>query len=141
MLSTADIVDIQQLEAFCHHAVDHEDQSLFHLAFTQDARFDARQCGGPLCEGLDGIIAFFALGKPPHPPIHHMTNCWVREEDGRVLVKMKWIIPDSMGRGSFHGGVNDDWVVRTDDGWRIKERIASLRYGGDFGDATVGPNL
>ncbi len=133
-MDTKDIVDIYQLEAFCHHAVDHDDQSLFAQVFTEDARFDGRLCGGPLCEGLEAIEAFFALGKPPHPPAHHMTNCWVREEAGRVLVKMKWMVPDPAS-GRMVGGDNDDWVVRTDAGWRIKERVAKLRYPGAFGEA------
>lgn len=127
MLTTDDIVAIQQLESYCHHAVDHEDQSLFHLVFTADARFDGRLCGGPLCVGIDEIMAFFALGKPPHPPMHHMTNCHVYEDpDGQVRVKMKWIVPDY--DGTFHGGVNDDRVVRTEAGWRIAERIATKKY-------------
>lgn len=128
-MDTKDIVDIYQLEAFCHHAVDHEDQSLLPRVFTADARFDGRDAGGngPLCEGIEAIQAFFALGKPPHPAAHHMTNCWVREEDGRVLVKMKWMVPDP-ATGLMVGGVNDDWVMKTDDGWRIKERVARLRY-------------
>jgi hypothetical protein len=126
-METRDIVDIYQLEALCHHAVDHEDQSLLHLAFTEDARFDGRKTGGDLHVGLDAIKAFFALGKPPHPAAHHMTNCWVREEDGRVLVKMKWMVPDP-STGLMVGGVNDDWVVRTDDGWRIAERVATVHY-------------
>lgn len=126
-MDTADIVDIYQLEAFCHHAVDHEDQSLFHLVFTEDARFDGRQCGGSLHIGFEAIQRFFALGKPPHPQAHHMTNCWVREEAGRVLVKMKWMVPDP-ATGKMVGGCNDDWVVKTPAGWRIKERIAMQRY-------------
>jgi hypothetical protein len=107
--------------------VDHHDQSLFAQVFTEDARFDGRLCGGPLVEGLDAIRAFFALGKPPHPAAHHMTNCYVYEQDGRVRVKMKWFISDYTTHG-FIGGDNDDEVVRTAQGWRIKERIASLRY-------------
>jgi len=128
-METKDIVEIYQLEAFCHHAVDHEDQGLFHLVFTEDARFDGRNAGGdgPLCEGIDAIRAFFALGKPPHPAAHHMTNCWVHEEDGRVHVKMKWMVPDPR-TGTMIGGVNDDWVVQTPDGWRIKERVAKVHY-------------
>jgi hypothetical protein len=133
-MDTSDIVDIYQLEAFCHHAVDHEDQSLLPLVFTEDARFDGRLCGGPLFEGIEAICGFFALGKPPHPPTHHMTNCWVREEDGRVLVKMKWMVPDPE-TGRMNGGENDDWVVKTADGWRIKERVARLRYPAAFGQA------
>jgi hypothetical protein len=132
-METRDIVDIQQLEAFCHHAVDAPDQSLLSLVFTGDARFDGRLCGGPLCVGLEEIIAFFALGKPPHPPSHHMTNCWVREEGGRFLVKMKWIVPDT-STGGFHVGINDDEVVRTADGWRIKVRVARMTSSGKFNE-------
>jgi hypothetical protein len=44
---------------------------------------------------------------------------------------MKWMVPVPRG-GGFVGGDNDDWVVRTDDGWRIKERIARLRYPEDL---------
>lgn len=130
-MKTEDIVDIYQLEAFCHHAVDHENQSLLPLVFTEDARFDGRKCGGLLHVGLEAIQRFFALGKPPHPQVHHMTNCWVREESGRVLVKMKWMVPDP-ATGCMVGGENDDWVVKTAQGWRIKERVASLRYPGIF---------
>ena len=86
---------------------------------------------GPLCVGMEEIVAFFALGKPPHPPSHHMTNCWVREVDGQVLVKMKWLVPD-LANGSFVGGDNDDIVVRTPEGWRIWERKTSIRYPGEI---------
>lgn len=128
-METADIVDIYQLEAFCHHAVDHEDQSLLPLVFTEDARFDGRDAGGngPLCEGIAAIQAFFALGKPPHPAAHHMTNCYVYEQDSQVRVKMKWMVPDPSS-GTMIGGVNDDWVIKTSAGWRIKERVATLKY-------------
>lgn len=126
-MNTDDIVQIYQLESFCHHAVDHEDQSLLPLAFTKDARFDGRLCGGELHVGIENIQAFFALGKPPHPATHHMTNCWVREEGGEVRVKMKWMVPDA-NTGRMIGGENDDVVEKTPDGWRIKERIARLRY-------------
>jgi hypothetical protein len=126
-VDTADIVAIQQLEAFCHHAVDHADQSLLPGVFTADARFDGRKCGGPLCEGIDAIVAFFALGKPPHPPSHHMTNCWVYEEGGLVRVKMKWFVPQADGM-RIYGGINDDVVVRTPEGWRIAERVATQLY-------------
>ncbi len=130
-MNIQDIVEIQQLEAFCHHAVDYRDQTFFSQVFTQDARFDSRLCGGPLCDGLEAIMAFFALGKPPHPASHHMTNCWVHERDGRTQVKMKWMVPDrSIDR--MWGGENNDWVVRTDNGWRIRERVASLLYPQDL---------
>lgn len=127
MLETKDIVEIQQLESLLQHAIDHPDQSLFPLVFTEDARFDGRGCGGPLIEGIEAIKAFFALGKPPHPPAHHTLNCWVHEQDGRVMVKQKWLIPNP-NTGLFIGGDDNDWVVKTADGWRIKERVATMRF-------------
>ena len=131
MLTTDDIVAIQQLEAFCHHAVDHHDQSLFPLVFAPDARFDGRLCGGPLCVGMEETGARFVRGKPPPAPCTHMNNGGVREVNGKVLVKMKWIVPE-LANGTFVGGDNDDIVVRTPDGWRIWERKASVRYPGEM---------
>ena len=40
---------------------------------------------------------------------------------------MKWMVPDTTS-GRMFGGENDDWVVRTPEGWRIKERVARVRY-------------
>ena len=127
MLETKDIVAIQQLEAFCHHAVDYHDQSLFCQVFTEDAVFDGRLCNGPIFEGLEAIKGFFALGKPPHPASHHMTNCYVYEEGGQVKVKSKWMVPDRE-TDRMWGGENNDWVVPTENGWRIKKRVAKLLY-------------
>jgi len=127
MLDTDDIVAIQQLAAFVHHAVDHEDQSLFPLAFTADAVFDGRGCGGPCLEGIAAIAGFFALGKPPHPALHHMTNCYVYEDGGEVRVRMKWLVPNPENE-SFFGGENTDTVVKTVDGWRVARRVAVMKY-------------
>jgi SnoaL-like domain len=126
-LDTRDILDIHQLESMVHHAVDHSDQSMLHLVFTEDARFDGRLCGGPLHVGLEAIKGFFALGKPPHPPSHHMTNCVVYEKDGKTRVKMKWFVIDA-ATGKIITGDNDDVVVKTEKGWRVQERVASVRY-------------
>ncbi len=136
MLDSKDIIDIQQLEAFCHHAVDHPDQSLFPDVFTGDAIFDGRLSGGPRCAGLDAIMDFFALGKPPHPASHHMTNCWVYEEGDRVFVKSKWMIPDRETGRMWCGEYNDQ-VVLTDNGWRIKERVAKVLYPEDVVDSIL----
>jgi hypothetical protein len=128
-METADIVAIYQLESHCHHVIDHVDfAKLLPLVFTADARFDGRQTGGPLHEGIDAIIGFFALGKPPHPPAHQSSSFYVYEEDGRVYCKSKWFILDPNGSGIYVGD-NTDEVVETGDGWRIKSRVAMLRGG------------
>jgi hypothetical protein len=127
VLTTDDIVAIQQLEAFMHHAAD-GDLALLREVFTPDAVFDGRGCGGPLLEGRDAIVAFFALGKPPHPPAHQATNVWVYEKDGRTYAKSKWFILDPQGSGIYLGD-NDDWVVKTEEGWRIREKVSFMRAG------------
>lgn len=125
-MDTKDIVEIQQLTALYSHAVDRADQSLFPLVFTEDAVFDGRPCGSPVYEGREAIAAWFALGKPPHPLAHHMTNCWVGEVDGRVAVKSKFIFRHPLD-GSVCFGDYDDEVVHTADGWRIRRRLVTPR--------------
>ena len=126
-LTHQDIVEIQQVQALYGHAVDAPDQSLLPRVFTEDAVFDGRPCGGnDLYEGLDAISAWFALGKPPHPKAHHLMNCWVYEDGGRVRVKAKWIVRNPKD-GVIYLGDYDDVMQRTADGWRIRHRLVSTR--------------
>jgi ketosteroid isomerase-like protein len=126
-LAHQDIVEIQQVQALYGHAVDWPDQSLLAKVFTQDAVFDGRPCGGnDLYEGLAAIAAWFGLGKPPHPNVHHMMNVWVYEEGGRVRVKAKWLVRNPKD-GNIYLGDYDDVMQRTPDGWRIQHRIVTTR--------------
>ncbi|TAK98255.1 MAG: nuclear transport factor 2 family protein [Rhodospirillaceae bacterium] len=126
-MDTRDIIDIYQLLNMYGHAVDSPDQSLFPLVFTEDAVFDGRPCGAEIYEGRAAIAAWFALGKPPHPPAHHVTNPVVREEGGEVRVRSKYLFIDPRNGTGATGDYNDV-VVRTPDGWRIKHRIVTPRY-------------
>jgi hypothetical protein len=129
-LTTDDIVAIQQLEAYCHHACEDPDLSKLELVFTKDAVFDGRQTGnpGPIFHGIEEIKGFFAWGKPPHPPAHQQTNCFVYEDGDVVRVKMKYMCMNTTGT-KWYGGDSDDVVVKTPDGWRVKERVAMVRFG------------
>lgn len=122
-----DIVEIQQLMALYGHAADAPDQSLLPQVFTEDAVFDARPCGRDLYQGLPAIAAWFAQGKPPHPPSHHLTNAWVHEERGQVKVWSKWYLI-ARDAGTGRSGDYHDVVVRTPAGWRIQHRVATVRY-------------
>jgi hypothetical protein len=126
-VETRDIVEIQQLMALYGHAVDAADQSMLPLVFTEDAVFDATAGGYDLMESRDAIAAWFALGKPPHPPSHHMTNAYVYEANGETRVKSKWLIIN-VRNGTVLSGDYDDLVVRTTEGWRIKRRNFMFRY-------------
>ena len=122
-----DIVEIQQVQALYSHAVDWPDQSLLARVFTDDAVFDGRAWGGDdLYQGLPAISAWFALGKPPHPKAHYMTNCWVYEEGGQVRVKSKCLFRHTED-GVIYLGDYDDVMERTADGWRIKHRVVTPR--------------
>jgi len=126
-LSHQDIVEIQQVQALYGHAVDSPDQRLLPRVFTKDAVFDGRPCGGnDLYEGIEAICAWFALGKPPHPKVHHLMNCWVYEEGGQVRVKAKWIVRNPKDGVIFLGDY-DDVMEHTPEGWRIKRRVVTTR--------------
>ncbi|NYE20534.1 nuclear transport factor 2 family protein [Microbacterium immunditiarum] len=125
-LSTDDIVEIQQLQALYGHAVDAEDPALLARVFSTDAVFDGRGAGpNSYKEGLEAICAWFAKGKPPHPLVHSMTNVWVYEAEDGVRVKAKWFVHTH--DGTFWLGDYDDLMHRTEEGWRIKHRVATVR--------------
>ena len=125
-MRTDDIVEIQQIIALYSHMVDMPDQTAFHLVFAEDAVFDGTPCGDTIHAGRAAIEAFFALGKPPHPLAHHMTNCWVYEKDGVARVKSKYMIRHPAD-GRLYFGDYDDEMVKTADGWRIRHRLVTPR--------------
>jgi hypothetical protein len=130
-MDVRDIIEIYQLMGTYGHAVDFPDQSMLPLVFTEDASIDARPCGQEVYKGRATIAAWFALGKPPHPPAHHMTNPVVREEGGEVRVKSKWFFVRARD-GTMVTGDYDDIVVRTAEGWRIKLRVMTPRFPTQF---------
>lgn len=127
-MNVEDIIEIQQIQALYGHAVDAPDQSLLPQVFTHDAVFDARASGGKddLYIGITAISEWFALGKPPHPTSHHMTNVWVYEQEGEVRVKAKWFVQIPV-TGKIYSGDYNDLMEKTVGGWRIKHRNATLR--------------
>lgn len=127
-MTTDDIVQIHQLLALYGHAADAPTQDRLGEVFTEDAVFHSNASGLHF-EGLPAIRAWFAQGKPPHPPSHHTTNVHVHTDDETVRVKSKYLAinPET---GLPRSGDYDDVVVRTPDGWRIRERVSTDRFGG-----------
>lgn len=125
-MEPSEILAIQQMMALYGHAVD-SDLALLDQVFTDDAVFDVRLTGWGLIEGREAIRAWFALGKPPHPPSHHQTNVYVYEDEGRTLVRSKWLFinrkTDTVVSGDY-----DDVVVSTPEGWRIAHRSLLIRH-------------
>ena len=125
-MTLSDIIEIQQLMSLYGHVVD-GDLTLLDQVFTDDAVFDVRLTGWGLLEGLEAIRAWFALGKPPHPPSHHQTNVHVYKAEGKVHVRSKWIFI-SRKTDTLVSGDYNDIVVPTPLGWRIAHRSLLIRY-------------
>jgi hypothetical protein len=103
------------------------DADLLGQVFTADAVFDAEPCEAGRHEGLQAIVEWFGLGKPPHPPFHLATNFYVYEDGGQVQALSKWTIIDPDANTVLNGDYQDI-LVRQGHGWRISERTASFRH-------------
>lgn len=127
-MDARDIIAIHQLMALYGHAADRvDDPSMLERVFTEDAVFDARPVDAGLHTGLAAIKAWFALGKPPHPPSHQTTNVYVYEEGGVVRVTSKWLtVNPETGRPRL--GDYDDELDFDGQDWRIRRRVATGRY-------------
>jgi hypothetical protein len=124
MLETHDLVAIQQLHARYGHLVDARAFSRLGEIFAPDGVFDVTSYQAGRHEGLAAVIAFFE--RASHPPAHHATNLWVFEEAGAVRAHSKYLAPTEGGR--MFGGDYLDVMVRTADGWRIRERVVRGRW-------------
>ena len=111
------------------HIVDGWAWDELHQVFTHDAVVDHRPVGNLLMSGIEELAAGFAAGMSRHPIAHHLTNSVVETvaDDGTAVhVRSKWLIVDQTGVS--RSGFYDDDLVLTEDGWRISNRVASLRF-------------
>lgn len=126
-LTAEDIVEIHQLLALYGHAADSPAQDLFAEVFSEDAVFRSGATGLTY-EGLQAIQAWFAQGKPPHPPAHQTTNVYAYVDGDLVRAKSKFLAINPR-TGLPRVGDYNDVLVKTKDGWRIRERVSSDRFG------------
>jgi len=124
MLETHDIVAIQQLTARYGHIVDAREWKLLGEIFTIDGIFDVTAFHAGRQEGLAAVIAFFE--RAAHPPAHHATNLYVYEDGGAVRAQSKYAVPSEGGK--LFGGDYHDTLMRTANGWRLRERIVTARW-------------
>jgi 3-phenylpropionate/cinnamic acid dioxygenase small subunit len=115
-------------------AIDQKDWELLDRCFTPDARLDYSQTGG--IEGkypevrtwLEQALAAFPM------TMHFISNTTLELDGDRATARSYVINPMGFPRedGSLHlftvGGYYNDVLVRTDDGWRIAERVEEQAY-------------
>lgn len=125
-IDTADRLAIHELLALYGHVIDERRWDELDRVFVADAVFDPTDFGQPATGTLADLRTHWMSDERMHPLAHHATNIVITEEDdGTVRVLSKGIGVGVKGR--VGSAVYRDVVVRTDAGWRIAHRIATLR--------------
>lgn len=122
-MDLTDRLEVEQVLALYGHLVDAQAWDRFDEVFTEDAAFDASALQLPRMEPRSGIQEGFAsMGHP----VAHLTTNLVVEADGadRATVLSKFLCP--LRGGKVLTGTYADVVVRTDAGWRIRERVVTV---------------
>ena len=123
-MDLADRVELHELPGRYGDAIDDRDWPRLGRIFTDDATFDLTDLGGPKLSGLAEIQRYMDT-EAQHPQTHMMTNIYVDETPGgpklyfRIVALRKG---QSVGTASYY-----DDVVKTADGWRVKDRVITLR--------------
>jgi hypothetical protein len=129
MLSAHDIFDIQRLIGLYGHIIDEREFSRADEIFSTDALYDVSDFNSGTLRGAAAIAQLWVEAGDKHPLGHHATNIVLDEQpDGTVRVASK-----GMGvrpNGTVSSVVYRDVVGRTPAGWRILERVATLRRPG-----------
>jgi len=128
----SDRAEIQDLlTRYCHTIDGHDWKSLAQL-FTDDAQIDYSQFGGPHCDKR-GLIEFLSSFVPTLRGAQHTISTMLIELDGdtakvRTAAQVMLIAADENGVDQINvsGLWYHDTVVKTTQGWRIKQR--TLKY-------------
>jgi 3-phenylpropionate/cinnamic acid dioxygenase small subunit len=123
-METADRIELHELPGRYGDAIDDRDWPRLARVFTEDAVFDLTDLGGPRLEGLAEIQRYMDE-EADHPRTHLMTNIYADDApDGATLrFRIVALLKDrTVGTASYY-----DDVVRTPEGWRVKNRVIELR--------------
>jgi SnoaL-like domain len=121
-----DRIALHELAARYGNTIDARDWNRFRTVFTADCRYELRGFGrlDTATLGIDALVELMTSSSA-HPVAHHVTNVEVdaTHDPVRMFSKIVGTLPaGGSGSADYH-----DIVVRTDGGWRIAERIVTLR--------------
>jgi hypothetical protein len=123
-VDTDDVVAIERIVNLYGILVDDERWDDLRLVFTESAVLEVRAVDWVM-HGVAEIAAGYAGVR--HPLGHHMTNTVLDDgptaDDATGVTKYITVRHD----GTTGTGLYRDRFVRTPDGWRISERIATLK--------------
>ena len=123
-MDPADRLELHELPGRYGDAIDDRNWDGLSFIFTEDATFDLTDLGVPMLSGLERIKQFMDT-EAQHPRTHMMTNIYVDETPEGV--KMYFRIVALRGGGLVGTASYYDDVVKTPNGWRVKDRVVTLR--------------
>lgn len=130
-MDVADRLELHELPGRYGDAIDDRDWERLGRIFTDDAVFDLTDLGAPRLVGLEAIKQFMDT-EAQHPRTHTMTNIYVDETADGVKLNFRIValLPEGrVGTASYY-----DDVVKTDAGWRVSNRVTTLRRRDRKGD-------
>ncbi len=123
-MDPADRLELHELPGRYGDAIDDRDWDRLDQIFTADAVFDLTDLGAPRLQGLDAIKRYMAEDAN-HPRTHTMTNIYVDEtaQGATLRFRILALLPERrVGTASYY-----DDVVKTAEGWRVQNRVITLR--------------
>jgi len=129
----SDRLEIQDLMVRYSYAIDNRDWDALDDVFTPDAHIDYSVFGGSV-GNLEETKKFLAEAMPMFTTLQHMVSGTTIEFDGDTAsTKTQCHNPMTMGDAEkpdlmVCGLWYVDKLVRTDAGWRIKERVEESVY-------------
>lgn len=143
----SDRVEIQDLFARYSFAIDERDWDALDRIFTPDALIDYSAAGGAT-GSLAEIKAWLPVAMERFPRSQHMVATTRLDIDGdsansRTMLfnPMVYAAPDGSEKVFFVGLFYRDQLVRTTEGWRIRERREEMAYSYDAPQMPPVPGL
>jgi len=133
MQEISDRLEIQDLMVRYSYAIDSRNWDALDDVFTPDAHIDYSVFGGSVGD-LPSTKAFLAEAMPNFPVYQHMVSGTTIAIDGDTAeTKTQCHNPMTLGEGDdadlmVCGLWYVDKLVRTPEGWRIKERVEEKVY-------------
>jgi len=125
VLTAEDRLAIHELMGLYGHVIDERQFSRTGELFTADVRYDVSDFKAGVVVGVDAVVELWRSSER-HPLAHHATNVVVtRDTDGTTRVVSKGI--GVLADGKAASVTYRDVVVKTPHGWRIRERVATMR--------------
>jgi|TARA_B100000315_G_scaffold257643_1_gene307126 ketosteroid isomerase-like protein len=125
-LTLEDKIELIELAGRYGDAMDDRDWVALENVFAEDAVFDVPAIDAHMV-GLDGIKSFMDENEHLHPCTHFMTNIHSLVTPEGVELRFCGILPRTVraedGSTTIVHGSYYDKVMKTDAGWRVKDRI------------------